>query len=378
MGKTKVLILGVGHSLQLASKHHHPGVFRGFFESVKPDAICIERSPEKYAASDYYEFTYEQQYLTIPYALEKNIPIYPIDWMPALNDQRLVYGNAPDHEEPSLIRSKTTFISFHGCFPYSEMLNFDFFMDDKMIHKMLKKDQEMLDVRNPGIGDYWRRLVLYRTFMQAMRIKEVAKKHSGQTILVLIGGFHKPDIENILMDNEEMELIQPSTYKISGDQQQLQSADLFAIATYNLLGIQPKYGTVDWDWVDGILKQLENIHVTDEVALLRTRYQVLTNKITTKKAIETYKKIGKTLSDEQKLTFNGVKYLHRIDSYFDPFGYMSVKQRIALELAREYYKLKLNHRSKEIKEHLLSDQHLSFIQKAQIEGYWDQYVIGMK
>ncbi|MGD6874270.1 hypothetical protein ACQCU1_19075 [Sutcliffiella horikoshii] len=380
MNRSKLIILGVGHSLQLISRYHHPGVFRTFFESVKPDAICIERSPEKYHKSDFYEFAYEQQFLTIPYALEKRIPLYPIDWLPTFEDDLLVNEKSPDHEEPPIIRMKNDFFKGHGCYPSNQILEFDFFFADKYSNGILKKDQEWLDIRKSGISDYWRRLVLYRNFMQAMRIKEVAKKHKGQTILVVIGAFHKPDLENILNDCDELEIVQPGTYEIKNkdEERHLLDLDLFAISTYNLLGVQSKYGVVDWVWLEEILKQLERSISSVEVMLLRTRYNILKGTITNEEAIACYKKISSASTYEQKLTFHGVKYQNRIDSYFDPFGYLSIKHRSEIEIAREYTKLRLSNKSLEIKKSILNSNNLSILQKAQIEGYWDEYVINMK
>lgn len=375
--KTKVVILGVAHSTQLLSRLHHPGVFRAFYDHISPQAICIERSPEKYLASDYYEFAYEQQYLTIPYCTDKRIPLYPIDWYPSLEDDRLVGGTSFDHEEPPVIRRKNDFIGRHGCFPYEQVFNFDFFFADRCEDEMLKKDQEMLDKRVPGINDYWRRLVLYRTFMEAMRIKEVAKKHKGQTILVVIGGFHKPDLEGILSDVKEIEIVQPSSYGQPSQAQPLTLTEMFAIATYNLLGVQSKYGAVDWEWINIILNQLEELATSEEVILLRTRSNVLQNKVKNEEAIEQYKRICQSISRKKRLTFHGVKHKNRIDSYFDPFGYLPIKNRAELEMAREYYKLKNYAKSNEIKKILIKNNELTWLQKVQIEGYWDQYVLNM-
>ena len=100
--------------------------------------------------------------------------------------------------------------------------------------------------------------------------------------------------------------------------------------------------------------------------------------ITNDEAISIYKEIGALVSYEQKLTYHGVKYKQRIDSYFDPFGYLSIKQRIELELAREYNKLGFYSKSQEIKQSILNSKYLSLIQRAQLEGYWDEYVMNMK
>ena len=180
-------------------------------------------------------------------------------------------------------------------------------------------------------------------------------------------------------DCDELEIVQPGTYEINNkdEDSHLLDLDLFAISTYNLLGVQ-KYGVVDWVWLEEILKQLERSISSVEVMLLRTRYNILKGTITNEEAIACYKKISSASTYEQNLTFHGVKYQNRIDSYFDPFGYLSIKHRSEIEIAREYTKLGLNNKSLEIKKSILNSNNLSIVQKAQIEGYWDEYVINMK
>ncbi|MFB5664075.1 hypothetical protein [Alteribacillus sp. HJP-4] len=95
----------------------------------------------------------------------------------------------------------------------------------------------------------------------------------------------------------------------------------------------------------GVGLQLEEVYLTDEVILLRTRFLILTDEISPEEAISIYENLGNGISYEKKLTFHGIKYLHRIDSYFDPYGYLSLKHRLKLEIAREHYKLKIPQKS---------------------------------
>lgn len=87
--KTKIVVLGAGHSNQLVSRECQPAAYRAFFDRVKPDVIGIERSPLEYLRSDFYEFTYEQQNIIVPYAREKKIKVCPFDWLPSQDDSQL-------------------------------------------------------------------------------------------------------------------------------------------------------------------------------------------------------------------------------------------------------------------------------------------------
>jgi hypothetical protein len=61
-------------------------------------------------SNDDYEFTYEIQYLTVPYARDKRIPLHPIDWDPSIDDQLLGFGLDLDH--PPVLRPPKGFQSF--------------------------------------------------------------------------------------------------------------------------------------------------------------------------------------------------------------------------------------------------------------------------
>jgi hypothetical protein len=85
--RTKVVVLGVNHSVQLVSHKCQPTVFRAFFDPVAPDAMCVERPPQELLRRDFDERTYEVQYIAVPYARQKALPLYGFDWRPADEDQ---------------------------------------------------------------------------------------------------------------------------------------------------------------------------------------------------------------------------------------------------------------------------------------------------
>ncbi len=110
---------------------------------------------------------------------------------------------------------------------------------------------------------------------------------------------------------------------------------MFAIATFNLLGVQSKTGNVNWDWMGRTVARLEKQKQMAETLLLKTRLQVLMNQITTEEALTSYQKVFDLAKPEEQFTWAGVKDSSRIDSYFDPFGNLSLKQRAQIEIARE-------------------------------------------
>lgn len=376
MRETTIVVLGVEHSIQLVSEFHQPAVFRAFNDRVSPHAICIERSPEEFARSDFYEFTYEQQFLTVPYAKDRGIPVYPIDWLPKNDDQALVWGIS-DLESPPFLRNQGGFQGFVS-FP-EENRSLDFFFAEQEEH--INKYRSWCSQPQPvGAQDFPRRLFLYRTFLQAMRIKAVIDTFPGKTVLVVVGAMHKSDIENILGNTPGLRILQPSYYGYPTQEELKRCSttfDLFAIASFNLLGVQSHHVSVNWDWVTRIMADMAQHDLTSETKLLDVRYRVLRGVIKPADAVNALTELLLQTNPAERFTFTGVKDRRRVDSYFDPWGNMTVKQRIQVELAREYRKLGRDNESHEILTQLKTESDLTALQKQQIEGYWNPYVTAM-
>lgn len=372
--KTRVMILGVNHSAQLVAENYQPAVFRAFFNRVKPSAICVERTPQELARGDFYEFTFEQQYLAIPYARERRIPLCAIDWLPAAEDTMLAFGLS-DLERPPFERNPTGFQGFTAFTDAHDLQTSLFFAESESDRK---ENREFSDVTPAQKAyDYPRRLFLYRTFMQAMRIRESAKMH-GETIVVVVGSMHKDDIERILASDSAIELMQPSSFgqPTAGEiAKAVEGPDLFAIATFNLLGVQAKRGPVNWDWVGRVVGLLDSRSASAEMHLLRTRFNVLSKKITSELAAAEFRNIVEETAPQTDFHFTGVKDHGRVDSYFDPFGNLRVRQRALLELARETAKAGRDSEAQRLRGELLDDPALSPLKRAQLNAYWDEYVL---
>lgn len=89
------------------AESYQPAVFRAFFEYVQPQAICIEPPPEAYVRGGYHngEYAYEKYHIALPWARERGVPVYPVDWIPHGDDQQLVWG-VPDIEAPPFVRTR--------------------------------------------------------------------------------------------------------------------------------------------------------------------------------------------------------------------------------------------------------------------------------
>lgn len=336
--KPKVVVLGVGHSTQLINFDQQPAVIRAFINKVDPAAICIERSPEEFSKNDFYEFTYEQQYVVVPYAKSIKKSLHPIDWLPEEMDMDLAFG-IKNLEVPRFTRGNQGFLGFTVFTEKNDFEDGIYFADSKVYSEQIEKWY----TKHPSktSSDFPRRLFLYRTFLQAKRIEKVLENYSDKdTILVVIGSFHKNDIEKHLMESG-YSIVQPSSFGEINRQdinENFRPEDAYAILSFNLLGMQSNLNKLNPKIIDHAFGHLQK-DTSAEKEFFRIKYDLYLSKITSKQAIAYYQKLLTNTDDATAFTWNGVKDKSRIDSYFDLFGNLSFKKRIRLEIAREFRKM---------------------------------------
>jgi hypothetical protein len=371
--KPAIVVLGVTHSGQLLNEYEQPGVLRAFFNRVHPDALCIELSPERFARNDFYEFTYEQQFVLIPFARKKNVPIFPIDWMPSTDDQLLAFGTS-DLEVPLFTRKPRGFWGFLR-FEDSSMLKERFYFAEDSAQRSANASWYVAYPSSQINFDFARRLYLYRTFLQCKRIEAVAKSfRNDDTILVVIGSLHKDDIEKNLKAGGYNIVASSAFGEISNAEADSfhEYADDFAIANFNLLGLQANSDFAATNLLlQKSMKRLATIK-THEVELLLTRYELLLGKIDITKAIGNYLSIADKVGKTETFTWTGVKSKMRLDNYFDPFGNMTIWERTHLELARSYQAAGMKDLAAKQKQLLLAE--FSDLKKAMFLAYWIEYL----
>ncbi|MEK4523397.1 hypothetical protein NSQ95_02335 [Psychrobacillus sp. FSL W7-1457] len=367
--KSNLIILGVNHAYQLVSRECQPAVYRAFFDRVNPDLIGIQSTPEKYARMDLQEYTYEQKEIILPYAVQKGVPIFPFDWNASSNDQLLAYG-INDSDQPAFFRGENSFKKFASFSNLKE----DFFYSERK--EVIKQNNEWIQTKSSGEKDFARRLFQYRTYMQAMSIKSIAESHPGKTILIIVEHKHKVDIESILSNNSFMEIIQPSKFGYPTNEeisQHKEIKDAYAVCSFNILGLQANH-EIDMKWIEENLDTLRDHDYTSEVKLLEVKLELLKGTITDTEAIKRYIELEKGLNYYQRFTYTGVKDKSRIDSYFDPFGNLSVKNRLRVELGKSFYNIKQQDKVQVLKEEILSMSSLTIFQEKQLEAYWNMYI----
>jgi len=371
---TTLIVLGVEHSAQLVGRRYHPGYLRAFIDRVHPAAICVERSPDEFARGDYYEFTYEVQHIAVPYARAHGVDLCPIDWLPSRDDERLAFGRLEVVELPP-VRARRDFQGFL-VIDSTSMGRTLFYADSAADRDAAKRFYDR--PRAAGWADFPRRLGLYRTFMQAMRVRGALDAHRHQTVLVVVGSMHKDDIEHVLAQDANVRIVQPSSYgapSAADADARLEDADLAAIASFNLLGVQPLEGPVDWAWVGEVLERLSRKHPNaPELPLFRERYAVLTRGVPAAEAAAAYERLAASTDSLAQFTFAGVEDVRRLDSYFDPFGNLGVRQRALLEAAREWSRAGQPARAAQLRAQLTATGTWSLLRRAQLAAYWDRYI----
>lgn len=370
--KPKVVILGVDHSTQLVNRNHQPSSIRSFIRSVNPSGICIERSPEEFSRNDFYEFTYEQQYVIIPYARENKLNLHPIDWIPAEKDIILGFG-IDNLELPPFKRNANGFLGF-TVFSDSASINRGLYFAEE--EHYINEMKSWYSIYNEKVNhDFARRLFLYRTFLQYKRIESALKNYKeSDTILVVIGAMHKYDIEKNLKENG-YEVIRSDSYGLPEDPEidhNFEMNDAYAILSFNLLGMQSHINKVNSELVNYSLNKLKNVH-SAERRLFQTRWDLLSGKITFAQSIKIYIEILKNLDSKTPFTWTGVKHNNRVDSYFDPFGNLTVSQRLHLELCRAYGKTSNKKMFEKEKSFLLED--FKGYKKQMLSAYLETYLI---
>lgn len=364
---TRIVVLGVTHAGQLVAESYQPAVLRAFIGRVKPDAIAVERAPEEFARGSHYEFTYEIQDIAVPYAREKQIALLPFDWMPDADDQLLAFN--VDLGEPPFVRGPRTYSNFHS-FSAPAALTRTLFYAESDVERQRHRVWYEKPNANPR-ADFARRLFLYRTFMQAMRIARGASAVApGGTVLVIVGSMHKDDLEAILRKESDLEVVPPTQFGAPSAEEiarEIRPKDLAAIATFNLLGVQSRSGNVDWKWLPRVVERLPD---GPERLLLATRLGLLTGALTPHQAIERYLSLQATKGTA--FTWTGVVDTRRLDSFADPFGNLTVEQRAALEEARE--RLKVGEKEQAVALRTRLEAELTPLKAAQLRAYWTEWV----
>lgn len=155
-------------------------------------------------------------------------------------------------------------------------------------------------------------------------------------MLVVVGEFHKRDLEAHLAAMDSIAIASPSSVGRPGVNEVAAATtpdQEAAILSFNLLGRQAETRNVNWDWVGRVLANSER-RDTSEARLFRLRFEQLTGRYNAKRLMQRYLALARMMPDTVQFTWTGAQDTTRVDSYFDPYGKLNVSQRARLEAAR--------------------------------------------
>jgi hypothetical protein len=173
-------------------------------------------------------------------------------------------------------------------------------------------------------------------------------------------------------------IVQPSSYglpSVAEADARLEERDMAAMLSFNLLGVQPLVGPVDWRWVGEVLERFARTHpAAPELPLLRVRQATVAQRQAPAVAAAAYERIAASVDSTARFTFTGVEDARRLDSYFDPFGNLGVQERALVEGAREWVRAGKPERAERLRTRLVSTGTWSGLRRAQLAVYWQRYV----
>ena len=77
----EVLVVGTGHApTMFLSEASTPAHLRAVLEQAAPDVVAVESHPEWFAHGRYHVVTYEAEGVAVPWARERGVPAYGVDW----------------------------------------------------------------------------------------------------------------------------------------------------------------------------------------------------------------------------------------------------------------------------------------------------------
>jgi hypothetical protein len=323
----QVVILGVSHGAELINPKLNPGRYRSYIDAVAPDLLLIERDPRRATFGDWYEFTYEQQHIVLPYAREHHIPVVPFGWQPPATDAHAI--GMRSLEVPPPVRSRGGFQGMLSFEPEDYKAGF-FFADSPDYRQRIANWAYQA---KPSGGDFGRRLYLYRTLMMSAHIAAIARQHPGQRLLVVVGAMHVFDLEGLLGKNPAVALDSTDQYKpgaVEASYQRLNATDCAAIYSVNLLSGAVPADKLPLAWLQTLrpicARQLPGpeMHfyeaLTDAAAGLNDR----------KALLHRLRQLAAEVPAGTPFSWQAAGDRRRLDTVYDPFGRLDLGGRIRL------------------------------------------------
>lgn len=205
--RESIFIIGVAHAPeQFRSDGFSPAHVRAALEAINPDVVGVESNPAWFEKGQFYRQTYEAQHLAVPWARERGIPLYGIDWIGDLGPDK-DYAERERLEQVRLMRAALDKTDLDpGDFEYGSWAwprpstapptgeETFLFLNGK---EYARRTLDWIDAGREESGSAAEYMDL-RDANIAASIAEVVLKHPGNRFAIVIGAMHKADLERRL------------------------------------------------------------------------------------------------------------------------------------------------------------------------------------
>jgi hypothetical protein len=155
--------------------------------------------------------------------------------------------------------------------------------------------------------------------------------------VVIVGAMHQPDLEEQLARAPGVALVAASTFGLPSEDEARQRetvADLVAMAWATLFSAHARQDPPDASWVARLVQQLEGNVSDAELAVLRLRLEESRGSSGPDRAYEQWRRLADATSPTARPSWTGRVDAPRIDSDFDAFAGLTLRQRALHEASR--------------------------------------------
>jgi hypothetical protein len=188
-------------------KNYSPEVLKKFLEETNPEVIAAEIRPQDFAKGDFSPNPWDMNEVVIPFARTQHIEIEPIDWWP--DDLRSLYRKYYEKFTRTAEGQRIYAQLEDEWAPHRESFPTSKEATPEYIHSALfaERDLNFRKEIKKRVGEGPQNLFWYtRAEKMNENLARVIQKHSGQRITVVVGAFHRPDIESFLRSQKDVEV----------------------------------------------------------------------------------------------------------------------------------------------------------------------------
>ena len=263
MGR-EVLVIGAAHSDLLRSPHFSPAHIRAALNVAEPTLVGVEANPIWFANGVCFPGTYECQGIAIPWATERHIPVYGIDWQ---DYDRMVR----DVEEGRLAS---------GVSEAAEAVTLAALREEARSELAARGSADISfdewNKRPPSVGAAHAALMLRRDQHIAHQCCVLLRMYDSARLAVVIGAMHKAELDAMFAREpdivvrrlEELGEVSESIIRAAWTQR-----DAFAVLTECLDGAVPYWfpETVVHRWLREVARVTEDAEDDPERVYLEAR-----------------------------------------------------------------------------------------------------------